>query len=323
MTLIRPIDVGESPTFASTASEPDHVADQSAYIERLIGSGSMRHDWCYLAEQAGRPVGRFAFWTLPKIGTPLAIVLLDVAPGADDRSALAGGLLGRAIADALATNTPELGHVIDEPAQSPQWQTAPQERATWLEAAGFRVVRATSRWSFDGPSPDQGEPLGGAPRLTFRPFEAVGEAAFLGVLERVSADTVDERVRADRERLGPAGEAHATLDDLRSMESMPGWWELAFDADGALIGLIMPARAPSMTTIGYIGVVPEQRGRHYVDDLLARGTANLRRDVPEMEIRADTDLSNTPMAAAFARAGYRNFGTRREFELPDGAGRWR
>ena len=64
----------------------------------------------------------------------------------------------------------------------------------------------------------------------------------------------------------------------------------------------MPARAPNMTTIGYIGVVPSQRGRRYVDDLLARGTAVLRHDVPDIVIRADTDLANEPMAAAFERS---------------------
>lgn len=117
-------------------------------------------------------------------------------------------------------------------------------------------------------------------------------------------------------RLGPADEARETLDDLRSMEWQPDWWELAFDPDGGLVGLIMPTRAPSMTTIGYVGVVPEQRGRRYVDDLLARGTATLRRAVPDLEIRADTDLSNAPMAAAFERAGYTGFATRCEYELP-------
>ena len=44
-----------------------------------------------------------------------------------------------------------------------------------------------------------------------------------------------------------------------------------------------------------------------------------RRDVPGMEVRADTDLSNAPMAAAFERAGYSRFATRREYEFPLGS----
>ena len=163
---------------------------------------------------------------------------------------------------------------------------------------GFEVIRSTSRWSYEGPAPK-------APsRLTFRTYEEVGEAAFLGALEEVSSSTLDARVEADRDRLGGAAEAQGTLEDLRALEVAPGWWQLAYDSSGALVGLVMPARAPNMTTIGYIGVVPSQRGRRFVDDLLARGTATLRHDVPDMVIRADTDLANAPMAAAFERAGY-------------------
>jgi len=317
MTFVRQIDVGELPAFISFASDGTQAADQAAYVERLIQIGSMRQAWCYVAERAAMTVGRFAFWTLPKIAKPMAIVLLDVAPMVEDRAEVAAALLERATADALATDPPELGHVIDEPAQSPQWQAMPEERVAWLLAAGFAVVRTTSRWSYADRSATQDGMTGRVrPGLAFRSFEEVGEAAFLAALERVSADTADARIQAARERLGQAGEARETLDDLRSMEWQPGWWELAFDPDGDLVGLIMPTRAPSMTTIGYVGVVPEQRGRRYVDDLLARGTATLRRDVPDLEIRADTDLSNGPMAAAFERAGYTRFATRREFELP-------
>lgn len=316
MTLVRPIDVGELPTFISLASDRNQAADQAAYVERLIRIGSMHQAWCYLAERGAMTVGRFAFWTLPKIAKPIAIVLLDVAPEVEDRVEVAAALIRRATADALATDPPELGHVIDEPAQSPQWQAMPEERGAWLVAAGFAVVRTTSRWSYAGRSAQDGMTGRIRPGLTFRSFEEVGEAAFLAALERVSADTADARIQADRARVGPAGEARETLDDLQSMEWQPDWWELAFDPDGDLVGLIMPTRAPSMTTIGYVGVVPEQRGRRYVDDLLARGTTTLRRAAPDLEIRADTDLSNGPMAAAFERAGYTRFATRREFELP-------
>jgi RimJ/RimL family protein N-acetyltransferase len=37
--------------------------------------------------------------------------------------------------------------------------------------------------------------------------------------------------------------------------------------------------------------------------------------MPDLQLRADTDLANAPMAAAFERAGYTRFATRREFEV--------
>jgi RimJ/RimL family protein N-acetyltransferase len=71
----------------------------------------------------------------------------------------------------------------------------------------------------------------------------------------------------------------------------------------------MPTRNYEFPVIGYIGVVPEQRGHGYVDDLLAEGTALLADQGAEV-VKADTDTGNVPMAAAFARAGYQVTGRR-------------
>jgi hypothetical protein len=60
-----------------------------------------------------------------------------------------------------------------------------------------------------------------------------------------------------------------------------------------------------MPTIGYIGVVPEQRGRGYVDELLAEMAWTLADLAPGEEVGADTDFGNVPMAKAFVRAGFR------------------
>ncbi len=312
MTHVRPIASDELPAFLGVEADRERAADQASYLTRMVEAGAMRLEWCHVAEVDGRTVGRFAFWSLPNLAMPISIVLLDVAAAVtdpEDRAAVAAALLGRAIDDARRGTPPEFGYVVDDPPQTPQWQLHPEERTTWLEAAGFSVARATSRWMFDGSAPDVPD------RCAFRSFEDVGETAFLDALARVSSSTADARIQADRDRLGADGEARQMLDDLRSMESRPGWWELAYDGHGDLVGLIAPAAAPEMATIGYIGVVPEQRGHRYVDDLLARGTAVLRRDMPERLIKADTDLANQPMAAAFERAGYAQFATRREFEI--------
>jgi RimJ/RimL family protein N-acetyltransferase len=94
----------------------------------------------------------------------------------------------------------------------------------------------------------------------------------------------------------------------------PAWWQLAYTTTGDLVGLIMPALSPTYATIGYIGVVPEHRGRGYIDDLLHQATAILSTS-GAMTIRADTDIANLPMANAFRRAGYAHFAMRREYRL--------
>lgn len=51
------------------------------------------------------------------------------------------------------------------------------------------------------------------------------------------------------------------------------------------------------------GLAPEAWGHGYAYDLLAEGTHILVEQGAEV-ITAGTDLTNTPMAATFARAGY-------------------
>jgi RimJ/RimL family protein N-acetyltransferase len=77
----------------------------------------------------------------------------------------------------------------------------------------------------------------------------------------------------------------------------------------------MPAHPPGFLTIFYVGVVPEMRGRGHVDGLLAAGTTTLlpARDGNDAPLRADTDVYNAPMSAAFERAGWTRFALRREY----------
>jgi ribosomal protein S18 acetylase RimI-like enzyme len=63
-------------------------------------------------------------------------------------------------------------------------------------------------------------------------------------------------------------------------------------------------------------VVPQQRGRGYVDDLLAQAVATLA-DAGASVIRADTDVANVPMANAFRRAGFEQFLSRHRVPLPN------
>ena len=88
----------------------------------------------------------------------------------------------------------------------------------------------------------------------------------------------------------------------------PHFWQLAYDAAGNLIGLVVPRRnGPSGASgsISWIGVVPEHRARGYVDDLIARGLAILQAAGVE-RVHAATHVLNTPMQAAFPRMGFRH-----------------
>ena len=122
---------------------------------------------------------------------------------------------------------------------------------------------------------------------------------------------------------GQTEAAHAlgmTRAQTKRVKHDPSWWRLAYSGpEGELVGPVMPAEPPAFLTIFYVGVVQEVRGRGYVDDLLAAGTATLLaaqgRGGDEKPLRADTDVANVPMAAAFERVGWARFAGRREYSV--------
>lgn len=295
---LRPI--AESDLAAFAATDPAHAEAVRHYAEDLLGKGAMRLDWCFLAEQGGAPVGRIAFWALPGAAAPSDIVLFDLPWSAPEAEAIGAAMLGQAAQRARSLGARALGHVLDTPMQAPQWQAEPERRKALLAANGFEIRRETVRFEFDPTTPVPA-PAGG---LVFRSMAEVGEAAFRAATDRVTQGTLDRRIGDDD-----------IFADLQGLRHEPGWWELAYGPDGVLVGLVMPVLAPSMATIGYVGVVPERRGRGHVHALLARGTATLAR-IGRRPVRADADTRNTPMAEAFRRAGWREFAIRTEFERP-------
>ncbi len=108
-------------------------------------------------------------------------------------------------------------------------------------------------------------------------------------------------------------------DDLEGYRDMPGdrdWWRLAYTPDGTLAGLAVPSRNGQ----NFVGRLPRRWSRPCAAggtwtscwprppaSLLAAGAR---------QITADTDLPNRPMAAAFDRAGYRNFASRTVLSAP-------
>lgn len=115
------------------------------------------------------------------------------------------------------------------------------------------------------------------------------------------------------------GAERAAREDLEFYLGMPGersWWRLAHTPDGRLAGLAVPSRTAYGPNVGYLGVLPGLRGRGYVHDLLAEVT-RFHAARGAQRVTGTTDTANTPMAAAFARAGYRNTGVRLQLSSPE------
>lgn len=95
-------------------------------------------------------------------------------------------------------------------------------------------------------------------------------------------------------------------DDLAFYLSLPGEreaWRVAELQDGTPVGFIVPTRTAYDASISYLGVLPEHRGLGYVHDLLAE-MVHVHHGDAQARIVGTTDAANTPMRAAFERAGF-------------------
>ena len=308
--LIRPIEAHELEAFVRITTDEAQALSILQYLQQLLEKDSVRLPWCFVAEDNGQLLGRVALWKLPKNEQPGHIILFDLPWQQSGWEAIGQQLLQEALSVARSLGVEKLRHMLDTPPQAPQWQDFYEQRRQVLESAGFVSERQTQRFELR----QEGNAVTFPNGLVFRAISEVGEYAFLEALESVSADSFDQITRHDREEMGAQAEARNTYDDLRQMEYDPSWWQLAYTPEGELVGLVMPVKAPTFATIGYIGVVSEQRGRGYINLLLQQGTAILQ-NAGEPFIRTDTDVSNFPMANAFHRAGYTHFATRHEYIL--------
>ncbi|MCW3841236.1 GNAT family N-acetyltransferase [Micromonospora yasonensis] len=282
--VIRPLVAGEEQLFDSLA-DPGLVG--RAVLGETYADGGYRPEWTWVALRDGVVVARAAWWAGPDDSAPLALDWFDFT---DPDAAVA--LLR--IAPLRAEYEILLPHGWrDDPAVRAHGQA----RIDAATAAGLRVLveRYRYRWT-----PGCGLPARPG-RLEFRPEP--DDAVILDVLRRIGEGSLDAHYRHASAVHGPEAAAREDLDLLRWMPSPREWWQLAFTPGGDLVGIIVPTRNQSHHIVGFVGVLPGQRGHGYAYDLLVEATHRLV-EVGADAIVAATDQGNTPMAATFARAGY-------------------
>jgi GNAT superfamily N-acetyltransferase len=261
-------------------------APHNVYETRAAG-GEYRPDWTWVALRGGEVVARAAFWAGPDDAAPLALDWFDFTD--------------RAAAVELLRRVPlRADYELTLP---PRWRedaavrAAGEARIAAAAEAGYRPL--VERYYYDW------TPACGLPdrpgRLVFRPEP--DDEAILDVLRRVHSSTLDAHARRAVERGGVELAAQEELDFFRWCPSPREWWRLAYTPGGELAGIQVPGRNQRVPVVGFIGVVPEQRGHGYGYDLLVECTHQLAEEGAE-KIAAATDVGNAPMAAAFARAGY-------------------
>ena len=285
--VIRPLTAGEEPLFTSLADAA--LVGPAAFGARysdIADRGNYRPANTWVALRDGVVVARAAWWGRPQDDAPVvldwfdfvdqdaAVRLLRTAPGPAEYSlALPPGWRGLAVAQAA------------------------QARIAAAEAVGMTplVERYGYRWT-------TGCGLPARPgRLDFGPEP--DDTVILDIFRRVHQGSLDAHAQRAIAASGVDAAAAEDLETLRLMPSPREWWRLARTADGELVGLTVPSRNYTDPVIGYVAVLPEHRGHGYAYDLLAEATQLLVAEGAD-RIVANTDVTNRPMAATFAKAGY-------------------
>ncbi|MFD8699054.1 dihydrofolate reductase family protein [Kitasatospora purpeofusca] len=299
---------------AVTVDEPVGWIEADRYLEELK-EGMYRPEWTWIAEQDGRVLARALWWGHATGEHPLALDCLYVDPSVEDRAALGAELVRaglRAFTEQGATKLPLYNLTLPQGwREDPAAVAATDWRRDAALAAGLTdvVERLRLEWT-----PDAGLPASSG-RLTFT--EGTDEE-FLDVFRRIAEGSLDGETRRNVALMGAEAAAQEEVDFYLGCPGERSWWRIARTPDGEVAGLALPSATPYNRNVGYLGVVPELRGRGYVDDVLAEIT-RVQVEAGAELITATTDTDNAPMAAAFARAGYRVAQTRLVWSAPEAA----
>jgi len=290
--VIRPLREAEADLFLSLADslpDSDLVGRSWAGVDfrESLTKRHYRPEWTWVALRDGVVVARAAWWGGPDDTEPHLLDWYDFT------DADAGEQL-------LRNAGPRTDFCLVVP---PGWRDSPEVRhaaTTRIEAAqraGMRplVERLHYTWTPKvGLPPDPG-------RLVFR--AEPDDEVILDALRRVHSVTLDAHALRAITEQNLAAAAQEELDFLRWMPSPRQWWRLAFTGSGDLVGITIPGRNYARPVIGFVGVVPEQRGHRYGYDLLFEATRVLAGE-DAAEVGAETDVTNFPMASIFARMRY-------------------
>jgi GNAT superfamily N-acetyltransferase len=290
--VIRALDESDAHLFDAL---PDALGARAEH--RLA---TWRPDWQRVALRDGTVVARAAWWGGPDDTEPLTVDCFDLAEGEEEAGAEL--LRGAPWRVDVELNLP------------PGWRDSPRTRAvaearfTALRAAGYELLveRFIYRWTPECGLPER------PGRLLFAPEP--DDAVFFDALRRIHSDTLDAHARRAVRQGGVEQAAQEEIDFFRWCPSPREWWQVARTPEGDLAGIHIPAHNPTGPCVGFVGVVPEQRGHGYARDLLAECTHYLAERGAEF-IAAATDQGNFPMAAHFAAVGYPVIRERANFQF--------
>ena len=250
----------------------DTLDTRVARLLELVQTGTYDSAGLLIARRDGAPVGAIAAQNLPG-GT--GVVLPPYGPDDAIREALVAASTAH-----FRWGGAEIAHCLLAPEDAPL--------AVPLLAGGYRVITQIQNMLRHGSIlpefPTEPHPL-----LNFRPYSEVGEAAFAAILERTYVGTLDlPETTLDR----PAVQQ---LEGYRHGQPTPPHWHSVEGPDFRPVGVVMLTELPlqGVWEIGYLGLVPEARGRGWGKSLLRWAIAEAKR-AGIRELGLSVDVRNEP-----------------------------
>ncbi|MFJ8076464.1 GNAT family N-acetyltransferase [Streptomyces sp. NPDC096176] len=277
-------------------------------IREELAVNQLRPEWIWFAEdEDGEILARALWWGRADSERPIALDCLQVRSTVADPVGVAAGLLaaGHAAFGALP------GYNISLPRN---WRSDPAlaGAVAWRREAAYKsglsseIERLRYEWT---PAAKVPEPSG---KLIFREGS---DEEFLDAFVRLSSGSLDLHTQNELRSMDAEQLAREDIEFYLDCPGERSWWRLAHLPDGTLAGMAIPSATPYHRNVGYLGVVPEQRGQGLIDEVLAEITRFHASEGAE-RITATTDTVNVPMAAAFDRAGYEATEIRLVLESP-------
>jgi len=290
---IRSITANEIEAFAMITDKDSGRFKQN--LTRALNDRESFPKWCFVAEEDGKFTARVAYWAFTSSSNEIKMMGLHLPW---DKEYLAAGqkLIRESLRRMRAGGATGLEVRIYS-------DSTPflEKQTILLQEIGMPLIEEKKSFLLD----EIADPIIKPERLTFRSLAESDEETFIDAIKRVTEGTLDRDNSLEVSELGAGPAALNYFNILKDIEYKPAWWQLAYKPDGKLAGLVVPQKfSADGGVINYIGVVPDERGNGYVNDLLARGSQILKADGIK-KIIADIDVDNFPLAKALLRAGYK------------------
>ncbi|MBV9643387.1 MAG: hypothetical protein JO334_07420 [Verrucomicrobia bacterium] len=264
-------------------------------LSRLLEFSCTKPEWIMLEFQDGALVAALALVAPSEFNLPLEIMRVHGGP---EGAIGALPLFQLAIKKAKCLGARELYCTIPEDSAD----------APIISAARFRQWREVVRFESAGPIDPAVRGYRSAEVNNFK------RADIIALIEKTSEDSCDSQIEHYRRSLGAVADAELTLRMMESIRCDPRWWRVAVDADGQTLGIILPVVAFAELTVGFIGVIPQYRGRKIASFLLAEAWS-FTKGLGHSTLTAEADQRSVSMHRALTKSQFSRRSQRQEWRL--------